>query len=155
LQLDFLAALRDCGREEAPAKIFAVGDPNQVIYSWRGTGENMFFLLKHRFGAKELTLPVNYRSNASILEAANRFLQFGSGIQGSRTEVSRIAVKNHYDPFQEAEYLAERISAIHEEGMPYGEIAVFYRLQRQSEILTKVFERQGIPYELSVKKTIK
>ena len=39
----------------------------------------MFFLLKHRFGAKELTLPVNYRSNASILEAANRFLQFGSG----------------------------------------------------------------------------
>ena len=69
--------------------------------------------------------------------------------------MSRIAVKNHYDPFQEAEYLAERISAIHEEGMPYGEIAVFYRLQRQSEILTKVFERQGIPYELSVKKTIK
>ena len=151
LQLDFLAALRDYG----DAKLFAVGDPNQVIYSWRGTGENMFFLLKHRFGAKELTLPVNYRSNASILEAANRFLQFGSGIQGSRTEVSRIAVKNHYDPFQEAEYLAERISAIHEEGMPYGEIAVFYRLQRQSEILTKVFERQGIPYELSVKKTIK
>ena len=55
------------------AKVFAVGDPNQVIYSWRGTGENMFFLLKHRLGAKELTLPVNYRSNGAILEAANRF----------------------------------------------------------------------------------
>ena len=52
LQLDFLEALRDYG----DAKLFAVGDPNQVIYSWRGTGENMFFLLKHRFGAKELAL---------------------------------------------------------------------------------------------------
>ena len=151
LQLDFLAALRDYG----DAKLFAVGDPNQVIYSWRGTGENMFFLLKHRFGAKELSLPVNYRSSASILEAANRFLQFGSGIQGSRTDVSRITVKNHYDPFQEAEYLAERIRALHEEGKSYSEIAVFYRLQRQSETLMKVFERQGIPFELSVKKTIK
>ena len=115
----------------------------------------MFFLLKHRFGAKELSLPVNYRSSASILEAANRFLQFGSGIQGSRTDVSRITVKNHYDPFQEAEYLAERIRALHEEGKSYSEIAVFYRLQRQSETLMKVFERQGIPFELSVKKTIK
>ena len=143
LQLDLLEALRD------------YGDPNQVIYSWRGTGENMFFLLKHRFGAKELSLPVNYRSSASILEAANRFLQFGSGIQGSRTDVSRITVKNHYDPFQEAEYLAERIRVRHEEGKPYSEIAVFYRLQRQSETLMKVFDRQGIPFELSVKKTIK
>lgn len=151
LQLDFLAALRDHG----DAKLFAVGDPNQVIYSWRGTGENMFFLLKHRFGAKELSLPVNYRSSASILEAANRFLQFGSGIQGSRKDMSRITVKNHYDPFQEAEYLAERIRALHEEGKSYSEIAVFYRLQRQSEPLMKVFERQGIPFELSVKKTIK
>lgn len=151
LQLDFLAALRDYG----DAKLFAVGDPNQVIYSWRGTGENMFFLLKHRFGAKELSLPVNYRSSASILEAANRFLQFGSGIQGSRKDMSRITVKNHYDPFQEAEYLAERIRALHEEGKSYSEIAVFYRLQRQSETLMKVFERQGIPFELSVKKTIK
>ena len=86
---------------------------------------------------------MNYRSSASILEAANRFLQFGSRIQGSRTDVSRITVKNHYDPFQEAEYLAERIRELHGGGKAYGEIAVFYRLQRQSEILTKVFERQG------------
>ena len=163
LQLDFLEAL--CGAEgmepgeeeesRKSAKLFAVGDPNQVIYSWRGTGENMFFLLKHRFGAKELTLPVNYRSNASILEAANRFLQFGNRIQGSRTEEGKILVKNHYDPFQEAEYLAERIRALHKEGRPYHEIAVFYRLQRQTEILAKVFEKRGIPYEISVKKTLK
>lgn len=150
LQMDFLEALKGDG-----TKLFAVGDPNQVIYSWRGTTQNMFYLLKHRFEARELSLPVNYRSNASILEAANRFLQFGTKIQGCREAECKIAVKNHYDPFQEAEYLAERIRTLHETGSAYGDIAVFYRLQKQSEILEKVFEKNQIPYEVSVKKTIR
>ena len=154
MQIEFLEAMRESGKGE-PAKIFAVGDPNQVIYSWRGTGDNMFYLIKHRFGAKELTLPVNYRSNASILAAANRFLQFGNRIQGTREEGQRITVRNHYDPFQEAEYLAEKIQTLHRNGKSYREIAVFYRLQSQSGILEKVFDRYGIPYELSVKKTLK
>lgn len=154
MQIEFLEAMRESGKGE-PAKIFAVGDPNQVIYSWRGTGDNMFYLIKHRFGAKELTLPVNYRSNASILAAANRFLQFGNRIQGIREEEQRITVRNHYDPFQEAEYLAEKIQTLHRNGKIYREIAVFYRLQSQSGILEKVFDRYGIPYELSVKKTLK
>jgi len=150
LQIEFLEALK--GKD---TKLFAVGDPNQVIYSWRGTGENMFYLLKHRFKAMELSLPVNYRSSASVLEAANRFLQTGTGIQSSRETGSKIAVKNHYDPFQEAEYLAGRIQALHEQGRAYSEIAVFYRLQKQSEILENVFGRQQIPYEVSIRKTIK
>ena len=154
MQIEFLEAMRESGKGE-PAKIFAVGDPNQVIYSWRGTGDNMFYLIKHRFGAKELTLPVNYRSNASILAAANRFLQFGNRIQGIREEEQRITVRNHYDPFQEAEYLAEKIQTLHRNGKSYREIAVFYRLQSQSGILEKVFDRYGIPYELAVKKTLK
>ena len=36
-QLDFIEALKD-----AQTRFFAVGDPNQVIYSWRGTAPNMF-----------------------------------------------------------------------------------------------------------------
>ncbi len=79
-----------------------------MIYSFRGTTQNMFFLLKNRFQAKELSLPVNYRSNASILEAANRFLQFGGKIQGSNECGEKIQIRNHYDPFQEAMYLADK-----------------------------------------------
>lgn len=149
-QLEFLEALK--GTE---TKIFAVGDPNQVIYSFRGTTQNMFFLLKSRFQAKELSLPVNYLSNTSILEAANRFLQFGGKIQGSNGSGEKIRVKNHYDPFQEAMYLADRIQKLHAEGKRYQDIAVFYRLQRQAEVLEKMFGEQGIPYEVSVKKSWK
>lgn len=149
-QLEFLEALKG-----AETKIFAVGDPNQVIYSFRGTTQNMFFLLKNRFQAKELSLPVNYRSNASILEAANRFLQFGGKIQGNNGSGEKIRARNHYDPFQEAMYLADRIQKLHAEGKRYQDIAVFYRLQRQAELLEKMFGEQGIPYEVSVKKSWK
>lgn len=119
-QLEFLEALK--GPE---TKIFAVGDPNQVIYSFRGTTQNMFFLLKNRFQAKELSLPVNYRSNASILEAANRFLQFGGKIQGSNECGEKIQIRNHYDPFQEAMYLADKIWTLHQEGRNTGILQYF------------------------------
>lgn len=150
MQLEFIDALK-----WENTHLFAVGDPNQVIYSWRGTGDNMFFLLKHKFQAKELSLPVNYRSNASILEAANRFQQFGTQITGAREAGAKIRVNHYYDPFQEAEDLVDRIRKIHSQGIPYDEIAILYRLQKQSEILTKVFDRNEVPYELSVKKTWK
>ncbi|MBQ6886580.1 MAG: ATP-dependent helicase [Lachnospiraceae bacterium] len=150
LQMEFLEALK--GNE---TKLFAVGDPNQVIYSWRGTVQNTFYLLKQQFEAKELSLPINYRSNASILEAANRFLQFGNKIQGAREAESKIIIKKHYDPFQEAEYLSERICELHAGGLAYSEIAVFYRLQKQSDILEKVFSKNEIPYQVSIRKTIK
>ena len=107
--------------------------------------------IMHRFGAKELTLPVNYRSDEVILEAANRFLQFGGKIEGSGERGEKILVRNHYDPFIEAEYLTERIRELHEQGLPYREIAVFYRVQKQAEILEKVFERAELPYVLPAK----
>ncbi len=148
-QLEFLEALKGSG-----TRFFAVGDPNQVIYSWRGTGPNMFFLIKYKFGVKELTLPINYRSTKVILKAANRFLQFGGRIVGDEESSSgdgdKILVKNHYDPFQEAEYLAERIRSLREQGYVYEQIAIFYRVQKQAEILEKVFERTGIPYVFQV-----
>ena len=146
-QLEFLEALKG-----TQTRFFAVGDPNQVIYSWRGTGPNMFFLIKYRFGAKELSLPVNYRSSEVILEAANRFLQFGGKIEGSAGRGEKILVRNHYDPFIEAEYLTERIRELHAQGLAYREIAVFYRVQKQAEILEKVFERTELPYVLPAKR---
>ncbi|HJB33369.1 MAG TPA: ATP-dependent helicase [Candidatus Blautia merdipullorum] len=150
LQLGFLEAL--VGEE---TRVFAVGDPNQVIYSWRGSSDSTFFALKRRFSAKELSLPVNYRSNARILEAANHFRQFGTRIQGCREGGKLIKVKRQYDPFTEAEYLAEQIESLHKAGESYEDTAILYRLQRQGEVLEKVFEKRGIPYQVSVKQTVK
>lgn len=150
LQLRMIQKLVDKG-----AALFAVGDPNQVIYSWRGSACNVFYTLRAACHATELSLPVNYRSSAPILEAAGAFAQNGGGFTGSRKGGSKIVVKNHYDPFQEACYLAERIQTLLQEGIPCRQIAIFYRLQSQSQVLEEVFARNGIPCQVSVKKTLR
>ena len=145
--------LLDCMKAEH-TRLFAVGDPNQVIYSWRGSALNVFYTLRSRYQAKELTLPINYRSSGSILEAARFFLQNGSRLEGVKDTGGKIVVKNHYNPFQEADYLAARMEELHMQGVPYKEMAVFYRLQNQSKIFEDVFSRAGIPYEVSLKKKL-
>ena len=127
---------------------FAVGDPNQVIYSWRGSAFHIFYQLKTKYQATELTLPVNYRSSSEILAVARCFMQQGDTLQGGRENGDKIQIRNMYDPFQEADYLAGRIRELHASGLPYREIAVFYRLQNQSEIFEHVFEKEGIPFEV-------
>lgn len=134
---------------------FAVGDPNQVIYSWRGSAFHIFYQLKTKYQATELTLPVNYRSSSEILAVARCFMQQGGTLQGGRESGDKIQIRNMYDPFQEADYLAGRIRELHASGLPYREMAIFYRLQNQSEIFENVFEKEGIPFEVSLKKTVK
>lgn len=134
---------------------FAVGDPNQVIYSWRGSAFHIFYQLKTKYQATELTLPVNYRSSSEILAVARCFIQQGGTLQGGRESGDKIQIRNMYDPFQEADYLAGRIRELHASGLPYREMAIFYRLQNQSEIFEHVFEKEGIPFEVSLKKTVK
>lgn len=134
---------------------FAVGDPNQVIYSWRGSAFHIFYQLKTKYQATELTLPVNYRSSSEILAVARCFMQQGGTLQGGRESGDKIQIRNMYDPFQEADYLAGRIRELHASGLPYREIAIFYRLQNQSEIFEHVFEKEGIPFEVSLKKNVK
>ena len=145
-QLEFI----DCFMAEG-AKLFAVGDPNQVIYSWRGSAFHLFYTLKTRYQAAELSLPVNYRYCIEILEAARCFQQNGGALEGIRGSGEKIVVKNHYDSFQEACYLTDRIRELQKQGIPFDEIAIFYRLQSQSKVLEDVFSKNGIPYEVAVK----
>lgn len=149
LQMKFLEQLK-----KSETHLFAVGDPNQVIYSWRGSVFQIFPLLRMKYQARELSLPINYRSTGTILEAAKRFLQNGSQLEGCREEGQKIVVKNHYDSFQEADYLAGKIKELHSQGVAYKEIAIFYRLQNQSEILEKTLKRQEIPCQVAVKKSM-
>ena len=145
-QLDLLDSLM--GKD---SHLFAVGDPNQVIYSWRGSAFQIFFQLKNRYQAMELSLPINYRSSGTILSAARRFLQNGSTLEGVKSEGGKVQIRKQYDPFQEAEDLAARIPELHMQGIPYHEIGILYRLQNQSALLEQVLTRNGIPVHVAVK----
>jgi DNA helicase-2/ATP-dependent DNA helicase PcrA len=135
--------------------IFAVGDPNQVIYTWRGSKKDIFGEFRKAYNGNELTLPINYRSTSTILDAAKAFLEPGQLISGIRDQGKLISVKKHHNTFNEALYLCERIRRLAGDGLKYSDIAVLYRKQKQSEVFKDVFEKNGIPYEVSLKKTLR
>lgn len=59
--------------------VFAVGDPDQSIYSWRGaTIENILNFEKDFPGAKIVPLEQNYRSTNIILQASNALISHNS-----------------------------------------------------------------------------
>ena len=149
-QLEFIKAM--CGAE---TKLFVVGDPNQIIYTWRGSDRKIFAKFKAYFNAKEMTLPINYRSTETILDAAKAFLSDSSKLEGIRDQGSKIKVKSHYNPFHEAHYLADEIKKLVNNGLTYNDIAILYRTQRQSAVLEDVLKREGIPVQVSVKKSLK
>jgi len=136
-------------------KIFAVGDPNQMIYSWRGSQQNLFSEFKNQYNAKELTLPINYRSTKKILEVAKCFLKDQNNLVGIKKQGSNVIIKNHYDPFNEAQYLSDEIIKLRTKNIEFKDIAIFYRLQKQSKQLEEALSRASIPFEVSIRKTLK
>lgn len=73
----------------------------------------------------------------------------------SENKAVKITIKNHYNPFNEAQYLCDKIKDLVSQGTTYKDIAIFYRLQRQSKTLEDVFERNSIPFKVSLRKTLK
>ncbi len=135
--------------------IFAVGDPNQVIYSWRGGGGEVFEDFKVKHNASEISLPINYRSTTTILNAARSFLKNGVNLSGVRESGTPITIKKHHNRFNEAVYLCQRIKSLNSMGTAYKDIAVFYRKQKDSEVFAEVFDKHDIPFEVSSRKTLR
>jgi superfamily I DNA/RNA helicase len=128
----------------ADTNIFVIGDPNQVIYSWRTGNDNIFNEFKRMYDAKEITLPINYRSSKTIIEAAKSLLN-GSNIEGIMGYGNPIIIRKHFDSFNEALHIARKIKDLHDEGIPYKEIGILYRRQAQGEILADVLNKNEIP----------
>lgn len=137
----------------ACTNIFVIGDPNQVIYSWRTGNDNIFSEFKRMFNAREITLPINYRSSRTIIEAAKSFLN-GSNIEGIRGYGNPIIIRKHFDSFNEALHIARRIRFLHDEGIQYRDIGILYRRQAQGEVLSDVLNNNEIPYKLIFKKSL-
>lgn len=55
--------------------VFAVGDPDQSIYAFRGAKMDLVNAFVEKYDARVLRLEMNYRSNESILNAANNLIK--------------------------------------------------------------------------------
>jgi DNA helicase II / ATP-dependent DNA helicase PcrA len=148
-QSQFAAAL--AGQRK---NIFAVGDPDQSIYSWRGARvQNILSFEEQYKGAKVVHLEQNYRSTNTILQASNAVIKHNKG----RVEKNLWSQKGKGEPIirhiaaserQEAEFVTLSVSEFLQTGYTADQIAVLYRTNAQSRSIEDRFIENRIPYTI-------
>jgi len=133
--------------------LFAVGDPDQSIYSWRGADlSNILNFEKDYPGAKVITLEQNYRSRNRILQAANHLIHHNSSryqknLWSERGEGEKIGLFLCRTEREETEFVFERLRDHHQkEGIAYKDSVIFYRTNFQSRVFEDGLLRHKIPY---------
>ena len=134
--------------------VFAVGDPDQSIYAFRGADIRNILDFERDFGgAGVVALEQNYRSTNRILEAANAVIDCNRDRKPKRLwselgDGDPVEVVEVEDEHAEARFVAAEVARLVESGTSASEIAVFYRTNAQSRVLEDVLVRQGVPYQV-------
>jgi DNA helicase-2/ATP-dependent DNA helicase PcrA len=133
-----------------------VGDDAQSIYSWRGADfRNILEFPKRHTGAVVYKIETNYRSVPEVLSVANAAIasnvhQFRKELHASREGGGlKPALVPLPDTQQQAQFVAQRMLELNEEGIPLEEMAVLYRAHYHSMDLQMELTRRGIPFELT------
>jgi len=136
------------------ASLTVVGDSDQSIYAFRGADiRNIVEFERDYPETKTVLLEQNYRSTQNILDAANAVISnnFDRLEKNLFTTVGSghpIVGYTGYSGHDEAQFVADEISALRTAGTAYREMAVFYRTNSQTRPLEDVFIRSGLPYKI-------
>lgn len=146
------APASDTGLEGASLTV--VGDSDQSIYAFRGADIRNISEFERDFpGAKVVLLEQNYRSTQNILSAANavignNFDRKAKNLWSDRGAGDKIIGFTGYSQHDEAQFVADEVEALRRTGIPYSEMAVFYRTNSQSRALEEIFIRAAVPYKI-------
>jgi len=154
-----LIRLLGYGLHDSPTglrNVCAVGDDDQMIYTWRGASSENVLRFEEDFpNTKIIMLEQNYRSTQTILDAAqnvvrrnrqrkdkNLWTALGSGQQ--------IILHEAYNEEEEGLFTAREIQRLLARGdiENRNDVAVMYRTNAQSRALEEQFLRANIPYKV-------
>jgi DNA helicase-2/ATP-dependent DNA helicase PcrA len=136
------------------APICVVGDDDQSIYRWRGADvRNILDFGRHYPSARTVTLTRNYRSTASILAAARAVIERNPDrapkelwtSEGPGEPVLLHVAGTEED---EASFIARRMAALRDAGIPLARQAVLYRIHAQSRALEEALRSEDLPYRI-------
>jgi DNA helicase-2/ATP-dependent DNA helicase PcrA len=151
IQADFIDVL---AREHQ--NVMVVGDDAQSIYSWRGANfQNILEFPKRYPKAQVFRIELNYRSVPEILEVANSAIaanikQFKKNLSATRdSKAMKPALVALNDGSEQAQFVAQRVLELRDEGVELNEIAVLYRAHYHAVELQLEFSRRGIPYQIT------
>lgn len=141
--------------------LFAVGDPRQAIYQWRGGDLRRILEFSSDFDDTEIfTMEMNHRSRPGIVEFANiiaRDLDFSSCtssdfhvtdmIPTPKRKDEDISVIHQNGDFSHEEQMVKEIKKLHDEGVEFSDIAVLMRsVVNHAGKLMSLLDEAGIPY---------
>ncbi|PJJ61867.1 ATP-dependent helicase [Compostimonas suwonensis] len=136
------------------ASLTVVGDSDQSIYAFRGADIRNISEFERDFpGAKVVLLEQNYRSTQNILSAANAVISNNFDRKDKKLwtavgDGEKIIGYTGYSGHDEAQFVADEIQVLHEAGVAYKDIAVFYRTNAQTRALEEIFIRSALPYRV-------
>ena len=134
--------------------LFAVGDDDQSIYSWRGARVDHILNFEELYpGTKVVRLEQNYRSTQTILDAANHVIAHNKGRKGKNlwTDLGKgekAGLLVSMDEETEAINVLDAVKSLVADGYSPREIAVLYRTNAQSRALEDVFKLGSVPYQI-------
>ena len=139
---------------EESRNLCVVGDDDQSIYGWRGADIRNILDFENDFpDTRVIKLEQNYRSTSNILDAANQVIAHNVGrkekaLWTDAGEGEKIHLYSAGDEREEAAWICERVRKLNRMDVPYGQIAVLYRMHAQSRVIEEMFTRAGIPYRI-------
>lgn len=134
--------------------LFAVGDEDQCIYSWRGANFKNIFNFKRDFqDAKTFKLERNYRSSPEIITVANNVIKnnrerLNKNMWTENSEGKKPILFNAYDERDEALFVAKNISKLLAEGYRYEDMAVLMRVNALSRSFEEAFLSYNVPHRI-------
>lgn len=149
LQFDWLKLI--AGSQNA---VFAVGDDDQSVYSFRGAKVANMRDFEREFNAGTIIkLEQNYRSHGNILEAANVLIghnqqRLGKNLWTSESQGEPIRLFEAQTDFEEAQFVVEQVRDLKATGVPLVEVALLYRSNAQSRVLEHALFSAGLPYRV-------
>ncbi len=135
--------------------IMAVGDDAQSIYGFRGASHENIMEFPKRFPeCAIIKLEENYRSSQSILDVANAVLENMKNkyskclVSAKKQTGEKPSLLFFRDAYEEAEWVADKIKSLNDEGIPLAHQCVLFRSQYLSIPLQAELSNRNIPFEV-------
>ena len=139
---------------EVHKNICVVGDDDQSIYSWRGAcSDNIINFEKDYEDVEVIFLDQNYRSNSTILDAANAVIKNNTdrkdkALWSENKGGDKITVYAATNDKDETDDISKKILDLKTQGIDYKDIAILYRANYLSRSMENSCMAFGIPYKL-------
>jgi DNA helicase-2/ATP-dependent DNA helicase PcrA len=132
-----------------------VGDPDQSIYAWRGADlQNILDFEKDYADAKIVRLERNYRSTKTILAIASKLiarnrLRKDKTLWTENPQGAKARLFLCQDERDEAQVIAEELRALNSQGVPWSDMAIFYRMNSLSRVMEDALRNANMPYVMA------